>query len=141
MKNNLFVVSFWFLCASPLMSYGEDLVVISNPEIKGEVSSSDVARIYLGKVNQFPDGSPAEPLDVSPSDPNYEKFARKVLKKSPSQLRAYWAKQIFTSRASPPKTRKNQKELRKAVATDKRYLSYIDSGQADDSVRVVLKVE
>ena len=117
------------------------LLVIVNPEIQGEISRNDVARIFLGKSTQFPGGEQAVPLDIDPRDPNYALFTREVLYKSPGQLRAFWAKQVFTGRGMPPKTAKSDEQLRTLVAEHKAYLSYIDADKKDASVRVVLTVK
>jgi len=141
MKSRLLVIATFML--SMVWAHAvkaEELVVIVNPDMQGSMSHTDVARIFLGKSTQFPSGELAEPLDVDPSHPNYHVFAREVLNKSPSQLRAYWAKQIFTGRGLPPKSAKDEEELRTLVAENKRYLSYIDSAKKDDSVRAVLKI-
>ncbi len=66
-----------------------------------QLNLDDVARIFLGKVTRYPSGEEVEPLNMDPSDPSFTKFARVVLNKTPSQLKAYWAKRIFTGKANP----------------------------------------
>ena len=125
----------------PGLVKGSDLVIITATDNVEELQLEDIARIYLGKVNRYPSGAEVVPLDLDPSDPSYARFARLVLKKTPAQLKAYWAKRIFTGKGKPPRSLQNREELRALVASHKRYLSYIDSGQADNSVRWVIELQ
>jgi len=141
MKSKLFImVALMLAMVGSHRVLAEDVVVIVNPNIKGSMSRHEVAQIFLGKSTQFPSGEMAKPLDIDPADPNYERFAREVLRKSPEQLRAYWAKQVFTGRGSPPEAGKNDEVLRALVAEDRRYLSYISDDKKDASVRVVFGI-
>ena len=116
----------------------EELVVVTASDNVEDLNIDDVARIFLGKVNKFPSGEEVVPLNMDPSDPSFADFARVVLKKSPSQLKAYWAKRIFTGKGKPPRSIGNSEELRALVASDKRYLSYLDKNNVDHTVRWVI---
>ncbi len=118
-----------------------DLVIITATDNVEQLQLEDIARIYLGKVNRYPSGAVVVPLDLDPSDPAYVRFARLVLNKTPAQLQAYWAKRIFTGKGKPPRSLRNRDELRSLVASHKRYLSYIDSADADNSVRWVIELQ
>ncbi len=124
----------------PNLVRGSDLVIITASDNVEELKVEDIARIYLGKVSRYPSGAEVVPLDLDPSDPSYIRFARLVLKKTPTQLKAYWAKRIFTGKGKPPRILQNREELRALVASHKRYLSYIDSDDADNSVRWVIEL-
>ena len=125
----------------PNLARSGDLVIITANDNVEELQLEDIARIYLGKVSRFPSGAEVVPLDLDPSDPSYVRFARLVLKKTPAQLKAYWAKRIFTGKGKPPRTLQNREELRALVASHRRYLSYIDSEDADNSVRWVIELQ
>jgi ABC-type phosphate transport system substrate-binding protein len=80
-----------------------DVVVIVSA--KSPVTSLTVAqttRIFLGKVNTFPDDGDAFPVDQAEGSAIRDEFYSKVVHKSPSQLAAYWAKVIFTGDGRPP---------------------------------------
>ena len=144
MKRTIVSISFSVLIS--VMTLGnvtnaDELVVITAPDNSEELQLSDVARIFLGKARRFPSGAEVEPLDIDPSNPSYAEFARLVLKKTPSQLRAYWAKQMFTGKGRPPKVLASPEQLREMVARHKRYLSYLEENQVDETVRPVITVE
>ncbi len=125
----------------PIKALAADLVIVTSTENVENFDIEDVARIYLGKVNQFPSGATVIPLDIDPMDPSFAVFAREVLKKNPSQLRAYWAKRVFTGRGKPPQIIRTSEELRALVSSDKRYLAYLVKSQADSTVRAVIELE
>ena len=116
----------------------EEIVIITAEDNVETLDLDDVARIFLGKVNQFPSGEEVVPLNLDPSDPSYEAFARVVLKKTPSQLKAYWAKRIFTGKGKPPASFESAEEVLNLVASDKRYLSYVDKHNINHQVRWVI---
>jgi hypothetical protein len=57
--------------------------------------------------------------------------------KSPEQLRAYWAKVLFTGRGQPPPIASSSAELKKLLLTNPLAIGYLDATQVDDSVRVL----
>jgi len=116
------------------------LVIITAKDNTETLSIDNVARIFLGKVTKYPSGEKVIPLNMDPMDPNYEEFARVVLKKSVSQVRAYWAKKTFTGKGVPPRVIRTTKELKKLVAEDKKYLSYIDKNNIDHTVRWAIEL-
>jgi len=57
---------------------------------------------------------------------------------SPAQVKAFWAKIIFTGRGQPPKTVATSLEAKKLLVENPNTISYIDQSLVDGSVRVVL---
>lgn len=119
----------------------EELVVVTAVSNNEQLKLEDVARIFLGKVTRYPSGETVEPLNMDPSDPSFAQFARVVLNKSTAQLKAYWAKRIFTGKGKPPRNIASTEELRALVASDKRYLSYLDRNDIDHTVRWVIELK
>ena len=122
-------------------TYASDVSVIINPTKDTELTKTDVAQIFLGKASQFPNGEPARPVHVELPDETTKIFTRKVLRKTPSQLRAYWAIQVFTGRKAPPIKVINSAKAKELVSNDKRYISYINKKDIDDTVAVALSVK
>ena len=118
----------------------EQLVIIVHASNQQSIDLEDIARIYLGKHHQFPNGDIAIPLDLPTDDPLYRAFSQTILKKSPSQLRAYWAKRIFTGRGKPPKSVLNREKSKNLVSEDRNYISYTDAKNADQSVHRIISI-
>ncbi len=115
------------------------LVVIVNPLNHNQMSLEQIRNIFLGKTRSFPDGSTAIPVEISNQSALRKDFEKVVLKKDDAQVRAYWAQMVFTGRATPPKTISSEAELRTLIASNPNLVGYIDSGSADNSVKVVLQ--
>jgi ABC-type phosphate transport system substrate-binding protein len=121
-----------------LAASGSDVVaVVSSKSRVTSLNSDQVADIFLGKTSHFPDGTQATPIDQSEDSPARERFYAQFTGKSPAQVRAYWAKIIFTGRGQPPRQVGNSAEAKKLVAQNPNAIAYIDSAMVDDSVRVV----
>ena len=135
------ILIYLFLTLLPFNpAHTEELVIITAKDNSVDIALDDINRIFLGKTNTYPDGKEAIPLNISPADPHYANFARTVLKKSPSQLRAYWAKRVFTGKGKPPKIISNTEELLELIGEDQRYISYIGSQGAGDDVRWIIVI-
>jgi ABC-type phosphate transport system substrate-binding protein len=116
----------------------EVVAVVSARSSIVSLSSAQVADIFLGKTNQFPDGTPAVPIDLSDGSAERDAFYVKVTGKTPAQLKIYWSKIIFTGRGQPPKAVPNSRDMKKYIAANTDAIGYIDSKLVDDSVRVLL---
>lgn len=121
-------------------AHADKLVVITARENVEELNVDDVARIFLGKVTRYPSGAEVVPLGLDPADPAFARFARLVLKKSPAQLKAYWAKRVFTGKGKPPRRVESRAALLELVESHQRYLAYLSADEVDNNVRWVLEL-
>jgi ABC-type phosphate transport system substrate-binding protein len=117
---------------------GDVVAVVSSKSSVTTLSANQVADIFLGKSNRFPDGSPAVPIDQAEGSPARDAFYAKVTGKSPAQLKAHWSKIIFTGRGQPPREVGNGAALKKLVADDPKAIGYIEQDLLDGSVRILL---
>ncbi len=113
------------------------VAVVSADSPVTDLRASDVADIFLGKMNRLPGGAVAVPIDLPEGSPTRDAFYTAFTGKSPAQLRAHWSKIIFTGRGQPPKEVANGAALKHLVAGDPSAIGYLDSSEVDDSVRVV----
>lgn len=134
-----------FKCLIPLLTvyaagaYADVVVIVSAKSAVVRLTTEQTARIFLGKVNSFPDGSNAVPVDQPEGSAIRDEFYAKVANKNPSQLAAYWAKVIFTGGDScPPKLIEGNVAARRAVTSNPNAIGYLDKSAVDSSVRVVL---
>jgi len=138
--NKLKVVA---LCAGLL--YGAtalaEVAVIVNPGSGvTSLSESQAKALFLGKTKKFPNGSKATPVDHKEGSSTRTAFNKKVLKKSDSQVKAYWSKMVFSGKASPPKSVADDAAAKAFVAETGSAIGYIDGSQVDGSVTVVLTI-
>jgi ABC-type phosphate transport system substrate-binding protein len=118
-----------------------DLVVIVNPRNTAtKLTQQQVALIFLGRSGSFPTGGAATPLDIREGSALRDEFYAKVAEKNAGQVKAYWAKLIFSGNGSPPRELPSAADVRRAVASDPTAIGYIDRANLDGSVREILTV-
>jgi ABC-type phosphate transport system substrate-binding protein len=113
------------------------VAVVSAKSSITAVSKSQLADIFLGKTNRFPDGTQAAPIDQAEGSAARDEFYDKIVGKTAAQIKAYWSKIIFTGRGQPPPTVSSASEMKKRVSENPAAIGYLDSSMVDDSLRVV----
>jgi ABC-type phosphate transport system substrate-binding protein len=113
-----------------------DVVVIVNPANAANIDEEQIAKIFLGQTKTFSNGTEAVPIDQKEGALR-EEFGNKLLKKNPAQLKAQWARQIFTGGAKPPKELASDDEILKFVASNPGAIAYIDSSKVNKTVKVL----
>ena len=119
-------------------AHADVVVIVSAKSSITRLTAAQTTRIFLGKVDSFPDDSDAVPIDQAEGSAIRDEFYSKVVHKNSSQLSAYWAKVIFTGDGRPPEKLESNVAVRKAVANDPNAIGYIDKNAVNRSVRVIL---
>jgi len=115
-------------------------VVIGNPSLSvSQLNAQQVSDLFLGRASKLPDGSAVTIVDHQDGEPIKEDFYKNVVGKSPSQLKAYWAKIVFTGEGAPPKSLSGDQAIKQHVATTPGAIGYVDDKVVDGSVKVLLK--
>ncbi|OYY92487.1 MAG: phosphate ABC transporter substrate-binding protein [Hydrogenophilales bacterium 28-61-23] len=120
------------------MAQADVVVIVSAKSAVGELSKAQVADIFLGKSATFPGGVQAVPVDQAEGSSQRDAFHGHITGKSGAQLKSYWSKLVFSGKGTPPKELPNAAEVKKLVAANPNMIGYIDKGDADGSVKVVL---
>lgn len=114
-----------------------ETAVIVHPSNADALGKNDISKIFLGKSKKFPSGASVMPVNLDDSDAARVAFDTTILKKDAGQLKAYWAKLVFTGKASPPKKVSSAAEAKSLVAANPNTIAYIPADQVDDSVKAV----
>lgn len=115
------------------------VVVVSARSSVTHLGQDHVAKIFLGKINTYPGGGNAVPVDQPEGSVARDEFYFKVVHKSAAQLTAYWAKVIFAGDGYPPRLLDGNTAVRRSVANNPYAIGYIDKSALDSSVRVILE--
>jgi ABC-type phosphate transport system substrate-binding protein len=119
-----------------------EVLVIGSPDIDvAALSEKTVRNLYLGKTVQLDNGTRVEVVDLPSGNSVRDEFYEKVIGKDTTQIKAYWAKRIFTGKGSPPETRLNEIAVVKWVSEAPGRIGYVGSDTVSDSVRVLLRKE
>jgi ABC-type phosphate transport system substrate-binding protein len=122
-----------------------DFKVVVSPE--NEVASlarRDVARMFLKRTTNWPDGSAIVPVDQSSRSAVRVLFTGEVLKveglEKMSAVENYWQQQIFSGRGSPPPIKASDEEVVAFVAANPGAIGYV-RGTADVSAVKTVALE
>lgn len=119
-------------------SLDDDVVaVVSVRSPLTSLSKIQIANIFMGKTTFLPGGEQALPIDQTEGGAARDEFYARITGKSAAQIKAYWAKIIFTGRGRPPKAVSNGSEVKKLLAENPSAIGYIEQNMVDDSVRVL----
>jgi ABC-type phosphate transport system substrate-binding protein len=124
------------LMGAPL---ARELVVIVSAKNPGTaLRAEQVADIFLAQTGRFPQGGAAVAIDQMLGSRSRDEFYYKVASKSPSLVKAYWTRMVFTGRGEPPREAAGNEAVRKLIAGNPEMIGYIDRDALDDSVKVLL---
>jgi ABC-type phosphate transport system substrate-binding protein len=129
-------------CGTPVPAVPAEpvLAVIVHPSRASAVTMEDLARIYLRKRRFWDDGAAIVPLNQAPGTAVRDLFSRRVLAADTPRLQEYWNEQYFHG-VFPPIVLSSGAAVKRYVAADRDAIGYLEWGEVDDSVRVVLKLE
>lgn len=116
-----------------------EVEVIVHPSNAASMDKDAIKRIFLGKTRAFPGGGEAVPVSLKEGSSESAGFTKSVLSKTPKQLKAYWAKMVFTGKGTPPRQLDSPGQLLDLIATNPSLIGFVPAGTANGSVKVVGK--
>ncbi len=140
MLRNLFIAIF-ILAVSASSLLAEDMVVVVNPKNGvNKLTREEVIDIFLGRNRQLSTGLTALPLDLPGVSLEREAFYLRLTGKSMSEINAYWARLIFSGRASPPTQVRSQEESMQMVIDNRSAIGYLERSKISSQVKVVFEL-
>jgi ABC-type phosphate transport system substrate-binding protein len=113
----------------PLGAAGESgvAVVVNATNSVSELSSDDVARMFLKKVRTWPDGRMAAPVDQSSTSPVRAQFGKEILRLSLGQQKEYWMAQTLSGRELPPRALEGDAAVLDFVGNQNGAIAYVSA--------------
>lgn len=128
------VVTTLALCASALAA---DVVIIAHPASSApSLTKGDVQDIFTGRKTRWANGAPAVPVLVE-VEATHEAFLAVFVQKTPAQFDTWWKRQVFTGKASAPRSLKTEREVVEFVGRTAGAIGYVSKGSITDVVRTV----
>jgi len=134
-----FSLSLMMLLADGASAAGAEMVVIvsaRSPVVA--LTSEQVADIFLARTARLPSGEEVQALDLPVGHALRDEFYARVAGKSPTLMKAYWTRMVFTGRGQPPRELSSMSAIRKLVAENPSMIAYLERGALDASVKAVL---
>lgn len=132
MHNRIFVGVALLLVAGA--SAAADLVIIGNPSAPA-LTKEQVADVYVGRSQAF------TPVDLPETSAAYAEFYEKTTGRDVAQIKATWARLVFSGKGQAPRQLPDAAAVKKAVAADPKAVGYIEKSAVDGSVKVLLPVQ
>lgn len=140
------ILSICFLSVSTYIYSGmvnaETLVVASQDSVFTSFDSKTAKKLWMGKKRRL-EGSKVKIIDQEDGSEAKTEFYQTVLKKSPEQMKAYWAKLVFTGGGKfPPRKLTDDTSMKAWLIKNKDSIGYISASSldADNSLRILLKI-
>nr|WP_320017154.1 substrate-binding domain-containing protein [uncultured Desulfobacter sp.] len=113
------------LAASPARAGGVKVITSSSTPVDS-IDQADVKKIFLGKTKSWPDGNPVEFVVLKSGDV-HKNFLKSYVKKSASQFKTYWKKQVFTGKGKNPTSFGSENELLAYVTGKTGVIGYVSA--------------
>jgi ABC-type phosphate transport system substrate-binding protein len=110
------------------------LAVVMGPN-GAPISKDILANLYLGRSFEF------KAIDLPEGSPMRDHFYKKLTDRDPAQVKAVWARVVFTGKGQAPLMLPDAESIKKAVATDPKAIGYIDTSAVDSTVKVVFTID
>ena len=94
-------------------------VITSQDSKVDEATKQELSNVYLKKTDEIK----GEKVEVLINKEHYKEFSKKVLDKTPSQIHAYWMKQVFLGKKIPPRVIK-ELEMVKEFKNNSKAITY-----------------
>jgi ABC-type phosphate transport system substrate-binding protein len=127
----------WLVCSGTCALTQAQVVVIGYPLFPAAaLSAEELQALYLGTTDRRGEMRVAI-VDQPAGSTARDEFDLKVLQKNPQQMKAHWAKLVFSGQAMPPKVLADDKAVKKWVGCTPGAVGYVDSAMVDKSVKVL----
>ena len=113
------------------------IAVIVHPSNNASLGSGEISRIFLGKMKSFPGAGAAIPINQAEGAGPRSDFEGAVLKKSASQIKAYWSKLVFTGKGTPPQEVASDADVINLIKSNPSLIGYVSDGAVSADVKVV----
>jgi ABC-type phosphate transport system substrate-binding protein len=130
-----------FILLVPLTCRAELLVIAHPGNPIDQFTREQVVDLYMGRLSNFPDGRPALPIDQAAESPARAQFYQTLIGKSVPQVNAYWARLLFTGRATPPRVLGQVNAILRTVRENPDALAYVDSKDYDGRAKVLYRMK
>ncbi|PCJ16619.1 MAG: phosphate ABC transporter substrate-binding protein [Gammaproteobacteria bacterium] len=116
-------------------------IIVHRDSPLANATPEEISKIFLAKTKTFPNGQKIKLLDLEEGDETRDKFYKAVANKTPSQVKAYWSRLIFTGKGQPPQVLIDSEEIIEAIEEDPNGIGYVDPEAITDSVKVILTIQ
>ncbi|WP_146071891.1 type 2 periplasmic-binding domain-containing protein [Marinobacterium lutimaris] len=129
------------LAYSGTVSAGDILVVVSKDSTVNTISKRELVDLYMGRVHSLPDGSPVMKIDAPVDSPVRAAFYQALIGMKVSEVNAYWARLMFTGRATPPMSVTKSGDIAALLANNPNALGYLPEDSENENLKTIFVIK
>lgn len=95
----------------------------------------------MGRIQYFANGNAAVKIDAPGSSQERQDFYENLVGMTLPEVNAYWARLMFSGRATPPIQVPNDRDIVLLVKNNPNAIGYIYEGEIDQNVKVVFSIQ
>ena len=134
------LIVFSILLFAAFSANAEIAVIANSGESVSALTEDQAKAIFLKKNLTLPNGEPVMAVDLPEDNQLRNEFYEKVAGKTPSQLKAYWAKLVFTGKGTPNEAKSSEAGVLSWVGGGTGRIGYVSADKVNGSVKVLLRV-
>lgn len=116
-------------------------VIIHPNSAFAELTRKQILDIYMGRLLNLPNNTIPLPFDLQATSPLREQFYEKLAERPLAQINAYWARLMFSGRATPPRMLPDPLGMLQVVSQNRDAIGYVREDMINASVRVLFYLE
>lgn len=122
------------------MAVADVVVIVAADSPVESLSKTHIANIFLGRDRYLKENLRAIPVDQKEQSTAREAFYELILDWTPANLKAHWARMIFTGRGKPPRQLDSDAKVKALVAGRPGAIGYVHRENVDETVKVLKTV-
>ena len=132
----------WFMLPLPRVAAADEVdFIVNKANTITEMPVVELKKIYMGDRNNWPSGRRITVLMLA-AGPERTVVLREIYKMSEGDYSKYFLQAAFTGKiTAPPKNVASAALVKQMVAENPGAVGYVKKGDADDSVKVVFRIE
>jgi ABC-type phosphate transport system substrate-binding protein len=116
-------------------------IVVAKSNKADPLSREEVRKLFMGEKSSWPGGKRVTVLMLAANQPERGVILREVFKMNESDYTKYFLQAAFTGRVqAAPKDLPSAARMKSRLAANPYAIGYLNKGDVDDSVRVLLKL-
>ena len=139
----LLLTVFWWPGTGSAQSLGDwaEIRIVAHPDNETrQLTRGQLAALYMGKLDRWPDGSEARPMDLVDEHPLRAVFSKLVHRRTVREVEKAWLRLMLRGRELPPRLA-DPGEVLDAVRADRRKVGYVPASADVEDFTVLQIVE
>lgn len=128
------------LLALPSAASQDLYVVVNKQNPLKALTKQQLTDLFMGRSPYFPSGAAVLKLDAPGSSSLRQQFYHALVNMSLPEVNAYWARLMFSGRATPPMQVASENDMLQLISQNPNAIGYIPAGAMNEEVKVLFVI-